>query len=356
MAWEKEIAKLAELVRRDNCNVVVMAGAGISTACGIPDFRSPGTGLYHNLAKLKLPYAEAVFDVDFFRENPKPFYTLASELYPGKFAPSKFHLLLKLLQDKGKLKRVYTQNIDTLERQAGVEADKVIEAHGSFAENHCIDCGKVFEMNVFKKKLEEYNAAAKNAQNDDLWTRCDECEGLIKPRIVFFGENLPKRFFDTWDDDSEELTKLGKKSNTVVIVAGTSLTVYPFAMLPEEVDKHTPRVLVNRECVGDFKANPRDSDIVLETSADDVAQKLVEELGWEEELQTLMTEHGTAENKDVRDELDAIDKKIAKEEEKTVKEEVDTTVSSLTAELGKLGVEDKESKKSLPEKKPNTSK
>lgn len=341
MTWEKEVTKLADLIRKDHCNVLVMAGAGISTACGIPDFRSPGTGLYHNLAKLKLPYAEAVFDVDFFRENPKPFYTLAAELYPGKFAPSKFHLLLRLLQDKGQLVRVYTQNIDTLERQAGVSDDKVIEAHGSFAENHCIDCGKVFEMGVFKEKLDKYNGK----DDKDSWARCDKCKGLIKPRIVFFGEDLPKKFFDTWDEDNDKLKKLGNKSNTVVIVAGTSLTVYPFAMLPEEVAKATPRVLVNRECVGDFKAHPRKSDIVIESSADDVAQLLVEELGWEDELQTLMKEHGTEEEKDVRDELEVINKKL-EEDEENAKVVVDADVSSLTADLNKLQVKENKEDKS----------
>src|ERR1700754_5350784 len=114
-------------------------GAGISTSAGIPDFRSPDTGLYANLARLNLPYAEAVFDINYFRNNPLPFYTLAHELFPGKFRPTITHAFIKLLHQKGKLHRCYTQNIDTLERMAGVPDFKIIEAHGSFASHRCIE-------------------------------------------------------------------------------------------------------------------------------------------------------------------------------------------------------------------------
>lgn len=108
-------------------------GAGIGTSAGIPDFRSPETGLYANLSRLNLPYAEAVFDITYFRTNPEPFYTLAQELYPGKFRPTITHSFIALLEKKGLLLKLFTQNIDCLEREAGVPDDKIIEAHGSFA-------------------------------------------------------------------------------------------------------------------------------------------------------------------------------------------------------------------------------
>jgi NAD-dependent histone deacetylase SIR2 len=108
-------------------------GAGISTSAGIPDFRSPETGLYANLARLNLPYAEAVFDISYFRNNPEPFYTLAQELYPGNYRPTITHSFINLLYKKGLLLKLFTQNIDCLEREAGVPDDKIIEAHGSFA-------------------------------------------------------------------------------------------------------------------------------------------------------------------------------------------------------------------------------
>ena len=113
-------------------------GAGISTSAGIPDFRSPGTGLYANLSRLNLPYAEAVFDIRYFRTNPEPFYTLAQEMYPGKFRPTITHSFIALLEKKGLLLKLFTQNIDCLEREAGVPDDKIIEAHGSFAKYDCL--------------------------------------------------------------------------------------------------------------------------------------------------------------------------------------------------------------------------
>ncbi|CAK0894708.1 unnamed protein product [Prorocentrum cordatum] len=103
-------------------SVVVVCGAGISVSAGIPDFRSKGTGLYDNLQKYNLPSPQAVFTLDFFQQDPLPFFHLAREIYPGKYAPTSAHAFLRLLQEKRVLRRCYTQNIDTLERMAGVEA------------------------------------------------------------------------------------------------------------------------------------------------------------------------------------------------------------------------------------------
>ena len=112
-------------------NIVVVMGAGASVSAGIPDFRTPGTGLYDNLEKYNLPRPEAVFDLEFFKDNPAPFYLLAKELFPGKFKPTPTHRFLKLLDEKGLLRRVYTQNIDGLEALAGLEHEKVVQCHGA---------------------------------------------------------------------------------------------------------------------------------------------------------------------------------------------------------------------------------
>ncbi|GMF08659.1 unnamed protein product [Ambrosiozyma monospora] len=117
---DKKLDKIVEILKKEGSTVTFFVGAGISTNCGIPDFRSPKTGIYANLQRLNLPYPEAVFDIDYFEKSPKAFYTLADELFPGKFLPSIFHYFIKLCQDKGKLRRCYSQNIDTLERIAGL--------------------------------------------------------------------------------------------------------------------------------------------------------------------------------------------------------------------------------------------
>lgn len=296
---------VAEAVKNGK-KVTFFNGAGISTGAGIPDFRSPDTGLYANLAKLNLPFAEAVFDIDFFKENPKPFYTLAEELYPGNFAPTKFHHFIKLLQDQDSLKRVYTQNIDTLERLAGVEDKYIVEAHGSFASNHCVDCHKEMTTETLKTYMKDKKIPS-----------CQHCEGYVKPDIVFFGEGLPVKFFDLWEDDCEDVE--------VAIVAGTSLTVFPFASLPGEVNKKCLRVLVNKEKVGTFKHEPRKSDIIALHDCDIVAERLCTLLGLDDKLNEVYEKekikYSKAETKETK--MHEIEDKL--KEEAHLKEDKHTT-------------------------------
>ncbi|XP_047630735.1 NAD-dependent protein deacetylase sirtuin-3, mitochondrial isoform X4 [Phacochoerus africanus] len=146
---------IAELIKTRACRrVVVMVGAGISTPSGIPDFRSPGTGYYSTLQSYDLPYPEAIFELSFFFHNPKPFFTFAKELYPGNYRPNTAHYFLRLLHDKGLLLRLYTQNIDGLERASGIPASKLVEAHGSFASATCTVCRRPFPGEDFWNVVE----------------------------------------------------------------------------------------------------------------------------------------------------------------------------------------------------------
>lgn len=201
------------------------------SAAGIPDFRSPKTGLYHNLQKYNLPHPTAIFELDYFIDNPQPFFALAKELYPGKFKPTPCHYFVKLLHDKGLLLRHYTQNIDTLERIAGIADEKLVEAHGTFYTNHCVNCKKEYSMEWAKEEIFADNVPT-----------CDNCNGIVKPDIVFFGENLPRKFYSLPSKDFRECDLL--------IIMGTSLEVQPFASLVGRANNRCVRLLINREKVG----------------------------------------------------------------------------------------------------------
>ena len=257
---------LAEYIKSGQVEkICVMTGAGISTSAGIPDFRSPDTGLYANLARLNLPYAEAVFDINYFRQNPEPFYTLAHELYPGKYRPTITHSFIRLLHDKGLLLKHFTQNIDCLDREAGVPGDKIVEAHGSFAKQSCIECGMAYPEDELRRHV-----------NEKTIPRCESCKGLVKPEIVFFGEQLPADFFKN---------RMLPFESDLIIVLGTSLTVQPFASLPGMVRETTPRVLINKERVGGFGSGY--DDVLLIGDCDDGVRKLAEICGWLDELEAL---------------------------------------------------------------------
>ncbi|XP_046383925.1 NAD-dependent protein deacetylase sirtuin-3, mitochondrial-like [Ischnura elegans] len=255
---------------RDKCeNIVVMAGAGLSTPSGIPDFRSPKTGLYHNLQKYNLPYPEAIFDVQYFMDNPMPFITLAQELYPGvKYRPNLGHYFVRLLHEKGKLLRMYTQNIDGLERLSGIPGDKLIEAHGSFSTASCIVCGDKHDPEAVKKTILSGNVY-----------EC-VCKGYVKPDIVFFGEQLPGKFW---------LYNLDIIAADLLIVLGTSLEVQPFASICDAVPYKTPRILINREVVGSLGL--RDLDHVLVGDIIQNVSDLAKEIGWEDDLIKLQKEN-----------------------------------------------------------------
>ncbi|KAI1343446.1 NAD-dependent deacetylase sirtuin-2 [Xylariaceae sp. FL0016] len=263
---DRSVKAVADLIKRGGASkIVVMTGAGISTAAGIPDFRSPKTGLYHNLAKLNLPHPEAVFELDFFAENPHPFYMLAKELYPGNFKPTVSHAFIALLARKRLLRMLFTQNIDCLEREVGVPAEKIVEAHGSFANQRCIECKTPFPHDEMRDFV---------ARGVPPTCKEDGCRGYVKPDIVFFGEQLPARFYIYKDEPGEA---------DLVIVLGTSLQVFPFAGLPRLAAEGTPRLLINMERVGDM--GTRADDVLCLGDCDAGVRKLAEELGWSDELE-----------------------------------------------------------------------
>ncbi|XP_030646486.1 NAD-dependent protein deacetylase sirtuin-3 [Chanos chanos] len=262
------IARMVKLGRLQN--IVVVAGAGISTASGIPDFRTPGTGLYANLKKYDLPYPEAIFNIDYFSNDPRPFFSLAKELYPGRHRPNYVHYFIRMLHQKGLLLRMYTQNIDGLEKMCGIPEDKLVEAHGSFATASCHLCYTPFPAEEAKRLI----------MTDNI-PKCSFCEATVKPDVVFFGEDLPQSYFQHTKDFPEA---------DLLMIMGTSLQIEPFASLVNTVKSSVPRLLLNRNAVGPFERKPlRRGDYMELGDLVDSVRKFAEILGWHSEIEDLMT-------------------------------------------------------------------
>lgn len=160
---------------------------------------------------------------------------------------------------------LFTQNIDCLERQAGVPDELIVEAHGSFATQRCIECKKEFPDDVMKEHV--FKGQVPRCADKD-------CDGLVKPDIVFFGEALPKSFYDNRHVPGQA---------DMAFIMGTSLTVHPFAGLPDLVNETCPRVLFNMERVGSLGSQA--DDVLVLGDCDSGVRKLAEELGWAEELE-----------------------------------------------------------------------
>ena len=182
-------------------NVVFFGGAGVSTESNVPDFRS-ADGLYN----LKYDYPpETIISHSFYMRNPKEFYRFYKDrmLYPDA-KPNPAHLALAKLEEEGRLKAVITQNIDGLHQAAG--SKKVLELHGSVHRNYCTSCGKFYDMNAVLER--------------DGVPYCS-CGGRIKPDVVLYEESL--------DSDVIEESLRYISNADVLIIGGTSLTVYPAA-------------------------------------------------------------------------------------------------------------------------------
>ena len=204
--------RLIEAIRGAK-HVGCLTGAGVSTLCGIPDFRGP-QGLY------KQPNAERIFDIDWFDRDPSVYYNGCAELVYGldRFTPGPVHLALKHLEDLGLLKGIATQNIDMLHQKAG--SSNVYEVHGSPILHHCRLCG---DEKSFDEILKEVKVKGEGEQWNVRVPYC-KCGGTYKPDITFFGESLPEEAFTASQS-------LAIKSD-VFLVLGTSLTVFPAAGLP----------------------------------------------------------------------------------------------------------------------------
>ncbi|MBR6522248.1 MAG: NAD-dependent protein deacylase [Oscillospiraceae bacterium] len=209
-------------------NIVFFGGAGVSTESGIPDFRSVD-GLYN----LKYDYPpETIISRTFFMRDPEEFYRFYKDkmIYP-EAKPNACHLKLAQLEAEGKLKAVITQNIDGLHQLAG--SHEVLELHGTVHKNRCMHCGKKYEL--------DYIVSA------EAVPKCS-CGGTVKPEVVLYEEGL--------DDTTVRKSIEYIRNADMLIIGGTSLTVYPAAGLIQYY-RGKKLVLINKS------ATPYDSDADL---------------------------------------------------------------------------------------------
>jgi NAD-dependent deacetylase len=201
-------AERVALLLRESERAVVLTGAGISVPSGIPDFRSPGTGLWENVDPMEVAH------IDAWRRDPDSFWSF----YGQRFAslvdkqPNEAHLALAELERRGLVRAVITQNIDRLHRLAGTE--RLIEVHGSIDQSLCMQCGGKVSIDRVVQLLAERDGAPV----------CESCFVPLKPDVVLFGELLPERAL-------AEAQALAMGADLMLCV-GSSLEVYPVAGLP----------------------------------------------------------------------------------------------------------------------------
>ncbi len=198
---------LAELIAAAG-STVALTGAGISVPSGIPDFRTPGEGIWSDVDPFEVASIEA------FRADPKRFWDFYRPRFSmlGDKRPNPAHEALATLESAGRLDAVITQNIDRLHRAAGTR--DLIEVHGSIATSSCVTCGRSYELDEVEDLFDSRGIAV-----------CDCCPGVVKPDVVLFGEMLPVAAI-------ERARELASAADLMICV-GSSLEVFPAAGLPE---------------------------------------------------------------------------------------------------------------------------
>ena len=202
----RELERLAELLGRSR-RAVALTGAGVSVPSGIPDFRTPETGLWAKVDPMEVAH------ISVFERDPERFWSYYRPRFQalGDKDPNRAHEALAELERRGLIEGVITQNIDRLHRAAGSE--NVIEVHGSIETSSCLECGTAFGLDEVDDLFDERGVAV-----------CSACGGAVKPDVVLFGELLP-------EEAMARATELAEDADLMLCV-GSSLAVHPVAGLP----------------------------------------------------------------------------------------------------------------------------
>lgn len=230
--------KLLKLLK-ESSYTVAFTGAGVSTLAGISDFRGKN-GIYRRTDI----DAEKIFSLDYFIRDPAYYYTHAKDfIYNLDIRePGIVHRELARLEKMSALQSVITQNIDLLHQKAGSE--NVIEVHGSPSEHYCMHCGKIYS----------YRQIAETVWKDEV-PYCEKCGSVIKPRIIFFGENL---------DESALNRAFAEASKAdLLLVMGSTLIVQPAASIPLSTFKNGGKLVIINDMPTplDYRATLKYSDL-----------------------------------------------------------------------------------------------
>jgi NAD-dependent protein deacetylase/lipoamidase len=211
-------ARLAELIGESGCTVA-LTGAGVSVPSGIPDFRTPETGIWANVDPMKVAH------IDVFERDPARFWSYYRPRFQslGDKQPNAAHEALAELERRGRLEGVITQNIDRLHRAAGSE--NVVEVHGSIETSSCTRCAATYGLDEVDGLFDEEGVA-----------RCTTCRGAVKPDVVLFGELLP-------ESAMTRATQLAERAELMICI-GSSLAVFPAAGLPRLTLEHGGKLAI----------------------------------------------------------------------------------------------------------------
>jgi NAD-dependent deacetylase len=222
---ETAIDELQELVEAARV-IAPFTGAGISTECGIPDFRSPG-GLWTK--NRPIPFDEFLSSQQMRNEAWRRRFAMDAQFSAAK--PGRGHLALASLYRSGKASGVITQNIDNLHQSSGISAEHVIELHGNNSYATCLECGKRYELDWVRQKFAQMHEQAPD---------CTDCSGHIKTATISFGQAMPEREMKR----AEQLTL----DCDLFLAVGSSLVVWPAAGFPLMAKRNGARlVIINRE-------------------------------------------------------------------------------------------------------------
>lgn len=246
MSYEEQIEKLADLIREHD-RFYALTGAGISTDSGIPDFRSPGTGLWEKVDPI------AVSSVEVLQSNPRLFYEAGFSRFSkiSLAEPNEGHYKLAEMEEMGYLKGLVTQNIDGLHIKAGSKA--VWEVHGHLRTGYCTGCRKKYPFEELVQQVELKR----------IPPLCHNCFSMLRPEVVLFGDPMPTFFF--------ELQHRMQYDCDFMLVVGSSLVVYPVADLPRMSKK---MAIINQQPT-DFDSK---ADVVIRENSSKALKDLVARL------------------------------------------------------------------------------